>query len=214
MKRLLKAILFLLVLPVVFPEPALQAQTSTDTDSSKGFLVPADRNGIPIFTYPVVQVYGKKLTAAELREHRRRVREYEKLRRNIQIVYPLAVACSDVIQKVNRDLDGETNPAKRKKYLKQLETEMFDRYEKQLKGLTLTQGKLLIKLIDRQCGENAFLLIDEYRSWRSAAFWQLVANFFGASLKSEYDPQKEPAIETIVREIESGKDGSYKVDYH
>jgi hypothetical protein len=190
----------------------LWSQSAADTARAKR--LPVGSDGIPVGQLPAVLIERPGLTKAQQRELQRKIRDYEKLRRNIQLVYPLARACSEVITRVNTDLAAEANPAERKKYLQQLEKEMFERYESRIRNLTLTQGKLLIKLIDRECGASAFALIDEYRSWRSAAFWQLVAGFFGASLKSEYDPQQEPLIEHIVREIERGEDQQFRVVYH
>lgn len=185
-----------------------------DTAQTAGVRLPVGADGIPVSTLPTVLIERPGLSKAQKRELQRQIREYEKLRRNIQLVYPLARACSEVITKVNNDLEGQTDPAKRKQYLGQLEKEMFQRYEGRIKNLTITQGKLLIKLIDRECGSSAFTLIDEYRSWRSAAFWQMVAGFFGTSLKSEYSAEKEPLIEHIVREIERGESQSFRVVYH
>lgn len=207
----MRSFLLAWVLTLVTSIP-LWGQSAADTARAKRLPVGAD--GIAIGQLPTVLIERPGLTKAQQRELQRKIRDYEKLRRNIQLVYPLARACSQVITRVNTDLAAEANPAERKKYLQQLEKEMFERYEPRIRNLTLTQGKLLIKLIDRECGVSAFALIDEYRSWRSAAFWQLVAGFFGASLKSDYDPQQEPLIEHIVREIERGEDQQFRVVYH
>ncbi len=193
---------------------AVAGWSQSASDTLQGKRLPVGSDGIPVGQLPPVLIERPGLTKAQQRELQRKIRDYEKLRRNIQLVYPLARACSDIITKVNTDLAAETNPAERKKYLLRLEKEMFERYESRIRNLTLTQGKLLIKLIDRECGASAFALLDEYRSWRTAAFWQLVAGFFGASLKSEYDPQQEPLIEHIVREIERGEDQHFRVVYH
>lgn len=168
--------------------------------------------GAPLFHVPGCVVYAEWPSEEAKARYYAQLREYERLRRNIMIVYPLAKECSRVINQVNADL-ADAPQGDRKKYLRKLEKELFEKHEDRIRKLTLTQGKLLIKLIDRECGSSAFTLIDEYKSWRSATLWQLVATFFGANLKSDYDPKKEPAIEHIVREIESGRANSYSITY-
>ena len=82
---------------------------------------------------------------------------------------------------------------------------MFRRYEKELRALTISQGRILLKLVDREINNTAFNLIQEYRGDFSAYFWQGVARIFGDNLKSEYDPDEEDMyIEEIVQLIEAG----------
>ena len=170
-----------------------------------------DKEGRPVVVeMRSVVIYGK-MTDAQREAYMQRLRDYEKLRRNVQLVYPLAKACAKVIDDVNNDLKGVEDPHTRKKYMRKLEKELFEKYEDRLKGLTITQGKLLIKLIDRQCESNAYALIDEYKSWRSAAFWQLIAQVFGADLKDSYDREKEQVIEEIIRQIDSGQINQFSV---
>jgi len=93
----------------------------------------------------------------------------------------------------------------RKKYLKDLEKNVFNEYEDDMRGLTLTQGKLLIKLVDRETQNTSYQLIKDYRGGFSAAFWQGIARIFGTNLKAEYDPYGEDAItEVILLDIEAG----------
>ena len=71
--------------------------------------------------------------------------------------------------------------------------------------MTITQGKLLIKLVDRETLNTSYELIRQYRGNFSAAFWQGIARIFGTDLKAEYDPYGEDAvIEIILHELESG----------
>jgi hypothetical protein len=72
--------------------------------------------------------------------------------------------------------------------------------------MTITQGRLLIKLIDRETQNTSYVLIKDYRGKLSAAFWQGIARIFGTNLKSEYDPEGEDAlIESIIQEIDAGR---------
>ena len=72
--------------------------------------------------------------------------------------------------------------------------------------MTITQGRLLIKLIDRETQNTSYALIKDYRGKLSAAFWQGIARIFGTNLKEEYDPNGDDAlIESIVQEIDAGR---------
>jgi len=82
---------------------------------------------------------------------------------------------------------------------------MFAKYEDDLKKLTMTQGRILLKLVDREIGNTSYNLVKEYRGSISAAFWQGIARLFGSNMKAEYDPKGEDAeIEEIVQLIEAG----------
>ena len=72
--------------------------------------------------------------------------------------------------------------------------------------MTISQGRILIKLIDRETRNTSYTLIRDYRGKFSAAFWQGIARFFGTNLKEEYDPYGEDAlIEAIIKEIDAGR---------
>lgn len=86
------------------------------------------------------------------------------------------------------------------------EKDVFNEFEDDIKDMTITQGKLLIKLIDRETQNTSYELIKDYRGGLTAAFWQGIARIFGTNLKEEYDPFGNDAlIEVILMEIEDGK---------
>ena len=173
-----------------------------------------DTTGTPEFYIPTVRIEDEFSSEADRAEYYEKLKNYERLKQYVKKVYPLAKACSGVINDVNRNLENTQDPKQRKKYMKRLEKELFQKYEKQLRSLTITQGKILIKLINRECGASAFNLIEEYKSSGAAVAWQLVAKIFGADLKDQYDRNKEQVIETIIREIERGDAGNFKVTMH
>ena len=89
--------------------------------------------------------------------------------------------------------------------MKQVEKELLDEYEDDLKKLTITQGRILIKLVDRETGATSYELVKELRGSFSAFFWQAFARIFGSTLKAEYDPYGEDRlIEEIVLLIDNG----------
>ena len=133
-------------------------------------------------------------------------RKYERLIFNIKKVYPYALMVRVKLNKVNEDLKNITDEKERKKYIRNVEKDVFGEYEDDIRDMTISQGKLLIKLIDRETQNTSYVLIRDYRGKFTAAFWQGIARIFGTNLKEEYDAYGEDAlIEAIINEIEAGR---------
>ncbi len=133
-------------------------------------------------------------------------RRFYNIANNIKKVYPIAVEISyDVRRHVNH-LDSLPTKEERDAYMKQMEKELKKKYTPKCKKLTLTQGKLLIKLVDRQCEQTAFKLVKSYMGTFKATFYNTFASIFGASLKKEYDPEVDDRLtERCIILIESGQ---------
>jgi hypothetical protein len=161
-----------------------------------------ERNGV---TMPEVEIREVTINARPSRARRSEYRQYERLIANIKKVYPYALMVRVKLSQVNEEL--ENIPDKnRKKYLKEVEKDVFGEYEDDIRDMTISQGRILIKLIDRETQNTSYTLIREYRGKFSAAFWQGIARFFGTNLKEEYDPYGEDAlIEAIIKEIDAGR---------
>lgn len=130
---------------------------------------------------------------------------YRRLIHNVKKVYPYAVVVRERLVETMDTLAFIPTEKEKKQYLKQLEKEVLAEYEDDMKKMTLTQGKILIKLIDRETQNTSFDLIREYRSGVTAFFWQGIARILGTNLKSEYEADGEDkAIEMVVRKIEEG----------
>jgi len=200
------ALIFLLFL-------CIDLKSQTDTSKHRNDSLPdrfyllqqVERNGV---TMPEVEIKevtivggGSKNTARK-RDYRR----YEKLIYNIKRVYPYAIVVRERLNLVNEEMKGIESERERKAYLKEVEKDVFAKYEGEIAHLTITQGKLLIKLIDRETQNTSYDLIREYRGRISAAFWQGIARLFGTNLKAEYDRfGDDAAIEMILLEIEAGR---------
>ena len=149
-----------------------------------------------------VTIVGGPKAANRKRDYRR----YERLIFNIKKVYPYAIIVRNRLEKVNEELKSIEGQKERKAYLRSVEKEVFSEYEDEISHFTLTQGKILIKLIDRETQNTSYELIREYRGRISAAFWQGIARLFGTNLKAEYDRYGDDAvIEMIVLEIDAGR---------
>jgi hypothetical protein len=130
---------------------------------------------------------------------------YTKLARNVKKALPYARIASEKLYEINSQLVRIKDEKARKQYLKKAEKDLFTEFETPLRNLTFSQGKILIKLIDRETGNTGFELIKEYRGGVSAFFWQGIARIFGANLKDVYKPDNEDAmIEHIIKMIDLG----------
>lgn len=137
---------------------------------------------------------------------------YNRLRYNIYKVYPYAIVAAEVLKDVDVNLAKyENDKKKRKEYLKTVEKELNKRFKGELENMTITQGQLLVKLINRQTGKNCYGIIKELKGGFSAVVWQSVALLFNNSLKREYDPyDRDKEIENIVIELEANYYYKYK----
>ena len=136
--------------------------------------------------------------------HRESVR-YDKLVRNVKKVYPYAKAAGKQLAYYKSVLDTIPNERARKLYMKQAEKDLEAKFGKEIRDLTFSQGKILIKLIYRETGNSTFDIVKDLRGGFTAFIWQTMARIFGYDLKSPYDPAgSDQAIEQVVLMIEAG----------
>jgi hypothetical protein len=104
---------------------------------------------------------------------------------------------------MEREFRSIESEKKRKQYIKRMEKEIKNEFKDDIKNMTINQGRLLLKLIDRETGNTSYALLDELKGSFTAAFWQTVARIFGHNLKAEYEPNgRDYLIERIVVLIE------------
>ena len=141
------------------------------------------------------------------RGSRRDLKKYYRLVYNFNKVYPYALLARDMESQFDRHISKNSlRRRKKEKYINRLQEELLDAYEKPLRGMTISQGKLLIKLVDREIGKSPYNVIRSYKSGISAGFWQGVAKVFGQDLKSHYDPKGEDKMtEYLVEKWQRGE---------
>lgn len=155
---------------------------------------------LPNYNMKEVKVFPEKKF-----RNKRHKRKYTRLMHNVRKAYPFALIARTELRIMNDSLLSIEGEKEQKKFIKEYEKEMFRRYETKLRKLTISQGRILLKLVDREIGNTSYELIKEYRGSFSAVFWQGIARIFGTDMKSAYDPQGEDAeIEEIVLLIEYG----------
>jgi hypothetical protein len=129
--------------------------------------------------------------------------EWTRLRNAVYVTYPYAKAAGRVMNEVNSLLVNVTDKQERKRIIKSREKELKKQFTDKLTNLSVYQGKVLMKLIYRETGNNCYHLIQEYKGGFTAGFYQTVAIVFGSNLKQNYDPvEKDQAIEIIVKDVE------------
>jgi len=157
-------------------------------------------------TYPLVELKEITVFGRMPRGVRFDYRRHARLVYNVRRVYPYALIVRDEFGRINRLLETLPTERARRDFLQSYEKDLLARYEGDMRKLTFTQCKILIKLIDRETQNTSYDLIRQYRGKFSATFWQGVARIFGANLKSDYDANGDDyLIEQVVREIEAGR---------
>jgi hypothetical protein len=185
------------LLPVLFTYGA-KAQTG-DFDTLRVYAM-IDPNGdtIPYSILPPVSVFTQ-LT----REQKKYWAEWTRLRNAVYVTYPYAIAASKIMNEINVKLVNVDNRKERRKIIHAREKELKREFTDKLTKLSVYQGKVLMKLINRQTGNNCYEIIEEYKGFMSAAFWQGVAFVFGSNLKQAYDASgKDRDMERIVRDVQ------------
>jgi hypothetical protein len=157
-------------------------------------------------TYPLVELPEITVVGRMPRGVKFDYRRHARLVYNVRRVYPYALVVRDEFGRINRLLETMPSEKDQRNFLAQYEKDLFQQYEEDMKKLTFSQGKILIKLIDRETENTSYDLIRQYRGKFSATFWQSIARIFGANLKTPYDPNGEDyLIEQVIIEIEAGR---------
>ena len=141
---------------------------------------------------------------ARLNDAQRRARaEWTRLRNAIYVTFPYAKRAGLVMNDVNAHLVGIADEKDRKKYIQSREKDLKKEFADPLTNLSIYQGKVLMKLINRETGNNCYEIIKEYKGGFIARFYQTVAFFFSTNLKQPYDKKGDEAeMEKIVQEVE------------
>ena len=133
-------------------------------------------------------------------------RKYYKLVHNFSKAYPYALVAKKLVMEADSVIAADKlKGAKRDKYVTKVQDELFEVFEGQMRSLTVSQGALIMKLIDREVGKSSYNIIKGYKSGITAGFWQGIAKMFGSDLKKPYDPEGEDKqVEELVKIWEDG----------
>ena len=148
-----------------------------------------------IYVYPMLTFKDKK-----------QAKSYMRLVTNVKKVLPIAKEARQMLIETTEFLDMLPDEKSKEEHIKRVEDDIFRTYKPKMKKLTYSQGKLLIKLIDRECHSSSYDMIKAFMGPLRAGFWQVFAWGFGASLKKEYDPHGVDRLtERVVLMVEAGQ---------
>lgn len=194
----------ILLLTLVMCIPAFCAGADDDDKQQRVLVALAtiiDGDTVPTFEMMEVTIYGRRIYPSA-----RKQRKYDKLTRNVQKMYPIALEVKAILVETYLYMQTLQDDEARKEHLEKVEKGVWDQYYPVMRRCTLSQGKLLIKLIDRECNQTSYDLIKAFIGGFKAKFYQTFAALFGASLKKEYDPEhddEDAMIEEIIWMIDN-----------
>ena len=133
-------------------------------------------------------------------------RKYYRLVYNFSKAYPYALVARKLVTAADSTIAADNLKwLKRDKYIARVQEELFEVFESQMRMMTVSQGALVMKLIDREVGKSSYAIIRDYKNGVAALFWQGIARFFGSNLKKPYDPEGEDKlVEELVQIWEAG----------
>ena len=155
---------------------------------------------VPAFLIPEVVVVAFRPWKSE--DERQ---QYLRLKRNVLRVLPYAIYAQKRYAQLDHDLALAQNRKEERRLVKECEHEIKHKINSEVKNLSISQGKILIKLIERQTGNTSYDLVKEMKGGVTAFVYQGVARVVGHNLKSTYNPQEDFVIETIIREYEQAR---------
>ncbi len=179
-------------------EPFMSARNQTWYWAGKNYVYEGEH--IWTILMPELPVY-KPLVFKNKKEQER----YNKLVYNVRRVLPLAQQVNVIIKETYLVLEALPDKKSKDAHVKKVEKELMQRYKPEMKKLTYAQGKLLIKLVDRQCNQSGYDVVKAFLGPTRATFYQIFAWTFHASLKKQFDAEGDDRlIERICRELEAG----------
>lgn len=159
-----------------------------------------DGERMPCFQLPAITIYSKK----EFKNEKER-QGYNRMVQDVRKTLPLAKLVHRALIETYEYIETLPTEEERIAHLRRMEKELFKEYKPVLKKLNYRQGKLLIRLIDRECNQSSYNLVKAFLGSFRAGFWQAFGSLFGVSLKAEWDPEgKDAELEIICDLIEHG----------
>ncbi len=160
----------------------------------------AGKDTIPHVDLPEVGIYPPRVFKNKSEEQ-----QYWRLVMRVKKVLPYAKEAALLLRKYEAEVPADARGRDRRVYVRRAEEELMNKYGPIMKKMSINDGRVLIKLIDRETHKASYDLIQELKGGVPAVFWQGVARVFGNNLKTKYDPYGEDRqIEMIIQYIEMG----------
>ncbi|MGZ3883174.1 MAG: DUF4294 domain-containing protein [Bacteroidia bacterium] len=153
-------------------------------------------------TVPVVDLYTINVETDYLFKNEKQREQWSRIKRDLKIVYPYAILAAAKLKEYDRILEKMPSEDLKKAYLRVCEKDLRHEFEDELKDLTIKQGRLLMKLIDRETGKTTYDIVKQMRGSFQVIMWQAVARLFGNDMKVGYDPTEDAMIEAAIKQVE------------
>ncbi len=217
MIRIVIILCFLVMTKFVLAQPELEdsvltllQKTKGNKNSAKIIKVKIDHKVFPALiqdgdTIIVVNLSNVKISSPKSFDNREDYRKYLKYRRYAAIVYPYAKESIRIF----REAEYATlhmKKRKKKKYLRKLSKELESKFETPLKNLTKTQGKIMVKMIERELGRSTFDLVKETSGRWKAAYWNQSSKLYGYRLKEGYTYGQRPILDVVLMDFDISYD--------
>ena len=201
--------ILLSLLPVAAFGSAVIDDKSASADADTTVLVPMVKVGKALFDGDSIMYMEMSnvyvYPPPSFKNKRQQVR-YMRLVRNVKTVLPIAKEVNQIIIETYEYLQTLPDDESRKAHMKNVEKSIFKEYKPRMKKLTYSQGKLLIKLLYRECNSSSYDILRAFLGPVRAGFWQAFSSVFGASLRKEYDPDGVDRLtERVVLMVEAGQ---------
>lgn len=195
----------LIVLYVFIFASKSKAQEAQEAKTIQSYYIVIGNDTIPVFSLKPIHVFSPY----KFKDQRERM-EYTKLVRDVKKTYPYAKMVAASIIETYEYMQTLPNEKAKQKHLEEVQKYMMDRYKPEMKKMTRNQGKILIKLIDRECNTSSYDIVKALMGNLKASVYNVFAGLFGNNLKNRYEPEgKDREIENIVIQIEEGS-----IDYY
>lgn len=195
-----KILLLAILLAPLRLYPPLCGQPAPDRKIRFGILLDGDT--VPYYRLREIHIFESASLLSE-----QEIKRNQRLIRNVKKMLPYAKIGKQRLDKLEHQIAGLPKH-QRKAAIKAAEQTLMDDYSDELKSCTISQGRVLLKLIDRETGRTSYILVDELRGRLRAGIYQTLARLFGYNLKDSYDPKnnkEDNLIERIVLSVERGK---------
>ncbi len=157
-------------------------------------------------TFPLIIFDVVEITTNFVFSNQRLREQWTRTKFNVKKVYPYAILAAAKLKEYDKALEKIEDENLKKAFIKVCEKDLRHEFEDELKGLTVSQGKILMKLIDRETEKTTYDIVKQLRGSFQAAMWQTVARIFGHNMKVQYDAQVEDImIERAVKLVEAGQ---------
>lgn len=180
----------------------LMAQEERGGDKLLSFASVLDGDTVPLVRLRPVRVVAKFSLLSE-----KEIRKNQKLIRNVKKTLPYAKEARRRLEELENEMAG-MSAKKRKDYIKKVEQELLAEFRDDLENLTFSQGKVLLKLVDRETGSNSYTLVADLRGKFRASFYNTFARMFGFNMKERFDPKHnkdDNLLDRVARSVELGK---------